>query len=92
METLDTDLLEATLIQVLQKFVGGVFRVPDPIRIMRSKWKSNPYVRGSYSFRTVQSEEKNVSAAQLAEPIRDSSNKPVRISSTLFNPTELKNF
>jgi len=77
METLDNDKLKAELVKVLQKFVGSVFQVPTPVRILRSDWKSNGLIRGSYSFRTIHSEEKAASASHLAEPIVTKQKKPV---------------
>lgn len=43
----------------------------------RSRWFSNIFVRGAYSFPTVQSDQHNLSPDDLAEPLMKDS-KPVR--------------
>ena len=57
----------------LKKYVGSQFSYTEPIGLIRSYWHSNPYTRGSYSYRSIQSEERNAWACHLAEPLSDSS-------------------
>jgi len=40
--------------------------------VVRSSWSSNPHFRGSYSFRSMETERMGVSAAQLSEPVANS--------------------
>ena len=44
-----------------------------PVGVMRTGWHSNPFIRGSYSFRSLDSKEANVWASDLAQPVADSS-------------------
>lgn len=43
-----------------------------PIRLIRTAWHSNPFIRGSYSFRSIHSTRSNVWACDLAQPVADS--------------------
>jgi len=69
METLDEDYVADICIKLLRRFLYRYKSVPKPIRSARSTWFSNPFTRGSYSFRTVQSDEKNVWARDIAAPV-----------------------
>lgn len=61
----------------LEMFLGHNFSIPLPIGFTRSKWWSNPHFRGSYSYRSLDSDRADVRAAHLAEPILDDEGKPV---------------
>jgi hypothetical protein len=54
--------------------------------LVRSTWSSNPHFRGSYSFRSMETERMGVSAAQLSEPVANSNGISVCIivTSCLF--------
>lgn len=43
----------------------------------RFKWHSNPHFRGTYSFRSMETEAANTSAADLARPLVTEDGKPV---------------
>lgn len=45
--------------------------------IFRSKWYTNEYFRGSYSFQSMISQQMDVKPRDLAEPIMMDGNKPV---------------
>lgn len=57
-----------------------------PLFVHRSSWYENKHFRGSYSFRSIESADLNVWAKDLAEPIKDSSDKPVRIFDSFKSP------
>lgn len=45
------------------------FNIPDPKTFVRSDWYTNENFRGTYSYRSLKSDELNVYAEDLAEPI-----------------------
>lgn len=76
-ETLsDVDITEK-LYLLLEIFLGKTYNIQRPDNMIRSKWYTNSNFRGSYSFRSMMSEELNVYAKDLAEPIATSDGKPL---------------
>ncbi|XP_069684370.1 spermine oxidase-like isoform X2 [Periplaneta americana] len=71
MEKLSDEEVMHDTVQLLNMFVGKALNVtvPQPELILRSNWSSNPHFRGSYSLRTMMTEEMGASAAELAEPV-----------------------
>lgn len=55
----------------LRKMLPSKYQVPDAVVCRRSMWGTNPWTNGSYSFRSLKSEEMGVTAADLAEPLYD---------------------
>ncbi|KAB0800702.1 hypothetical protein PPYR_06441 [Photinus pyralis] len=69
-EKLSDDKIIAGLMFVLKYFIGSRYPdLPNPISVICSKWYSDPYTRGSYSYRSLISDDMNVFASDLAEPI-----------------------
>ena len=62
---------------LLRRFVGPSVEIPDAVSIRRSKWFSNPFVRGSYSCRMVSSNAMDVWPADLAKPVVNDAGKQV---------------
>lgn len=54
---------------------GAVFQ--EPIELIRSTWYSNPFTRGSYSYRSSGSKSLNVFASDLAEPLLTENGQPI---------------
>lgn len=52
MERCDDETVAETCTELLRRFTGNP-DIPKPLRILRSSWGSNPYIRGSYSFTRV---------------------------------------
>lgn len=52
MECCDDETVAETCTELLRRFTGNP-DIPKPLRILRSSWGSNPYIRGSYSFTRV---------------------------------------
>ncbi|XP_044740336.1 spermine oxidase-like [Chrysoperla carnea] len=77
MEEIPEDEVKTKLIQLLRKFLGKKFNIPEPVAFTRSKWYTNPYFRGSYTFRSMATEKLNTSAADLAQPLKNSTGKEV---------------
>ncbi|XP_026276870.1 spermine oxidase [Frankliniella occidentalis] len=63
--------------ELLSQFLGQCYNIPKIQAIARSKWYSNPHFRGSYSFRSMNTEKMNVNAKQLAEPLKNRKNRKV---------------
>lgn len=53
--------------------------------ISRSKWGSNKWTRGSYSFRSIKTDNMNVWAEDLSEPVTNIQGKPVSKITLLFD-------
>ncbi|KAM9324109.1 peroxisomal N(1)-acetyl-spermine/spermidine oxidase [Gastrophryne carolinensis] len=66
METLTDEEVLSSMTTVLRQFTGNP-DLPPPIHIMRSKWHSQPYTAGSYSYVAVGSSGSDIEA--LAEPL-----------------------
>ncbi|XP_069688815.1 uncharacterized protein [Periplaneta americana] len=79
MEQLSDEQVTQGCHELLQKFAGRGFNVtvPRPERVVRSSWSKNPHFRGSYSFRSMESEALGAYASHLAEPLTTEKNKPV---------------
>ncbi|KAJ0033796.1 hypothetical protein NQD34_000903 [Periophthalmus magnuspinnatus] len=52
MERCDDETVAETCTELFRRFTGNP-DIPKPLRILRSSWGSNPYIRGSYSFTRV---------------------------------------
>lgn len=62
---------------ILRKFVGNKYDIPEPDGVLRSQWNSNPHFCGSYVYTSIDQENNNASANDLAKPlISKRSNKP----------------
>ncbi|XP_054734954.1 spermine oxidase-like [Anastrepha obliqua] len=69
METLlESEVLKA-LLWLLNKFF--TFEVPEPVNFLRTHWYTNPNFRGSYSFRSMYTEELRTGSWDLATPLID---------------------
>ncbi|XP_028915736.1 peroxisomal N(1)-acetyl-spermine/spermidine oxidase isoform X1 [Ornithorhynchus anatinus] len=73
METLSDEEVLSSLTQVLRRMTGNP-QLPAPKGVLRSKWHSAPYTRGSYSYVAVGSTGEDVDL--LAEPLPADSPSP----------------
>ncbi|XP_053306604.1 peroxisomal N(1)-acetyl-spermine/spermidine oxidase-like [Spea bombifrons] len=78
METLTDEEVLSNMTAVLRQFTGDPNLSP-PIRILRSRWHSEPYTRGSYSYVAVGNSGKNVDI--LAQPLPNDrkADKPLQV-------------
>lgn len=76
MEQFSDEDVKAASVLLLRMFLK-TFNVPEPVRIKRSKWSSNPHFRGSYSYYSLKSDGYGATINNLAEPICDQTGKPV---------------
>ena len=69
METLQEDEIAKTCTRLLRQFLKDP-GFPEPKRIVISRWKSNPFVRGSYSYQTPNliPDEQNILSRPLTTP------------------------
>ena len=60
--------------QLLKGTIGDQLKAQytEPVRLIRSSWYSNEHFRGSYSYRSMTSDQMNVWASDLAKPVADS--------------------
>lgn len=65
------EILESIMF-IFEKFLGGKMEYEKPIRVMPSRWNSNPFTRGSYSSRSIETDERNGSAFDLSLPLNNS--------------------
>ncbi|XP_041984047.1 uncharacterized protein LOC121736728 [Aricia agestis] len=75
-EILPEDVVKAKAVELLKKFVGANFTVPDPTEMIRSTWFSNPYTRGSYTFDNIEMLQHPDARKILREPLLDSAGTP----------------
>lgn len=67
-ERMPLDQVKFGCMYLLRRFLTK-WEIPDPINIQVSQWQTNANFLGAYSFRSVLSEELNVTAMQLSKPL-----------------------
>ncbi|XP_053306603.1 peroxisomal N(1)-acetyl-spermine/spermidine oxidase-like [Spea bombifrons] len=78
METLtDEDILSA-MTAVLRQFTGNP-QLPPPVRMLRTRWRSEPYTRGSYSYVAVGSSGEDVDILARPLPLEEDTSKPLQV-------------
>ncbi|XP_055854509.1 spermine oxidase [Episyrphus balteatus] len=75
METQPEDEVLEGIMWLLQKFLS--FNVPMPKNFLRTQWYSNPNFRGSYTFRSMLTEELKTGANDLTEPLAAPNGMPI---------------
>ncbi|XP_037939567.1 spermine oxidase-like [Teleopsis dalmanni] len=75
METLTVSEVQKAILWLFRKFF--TFPIPEPINFMRTQWYSNPNFRGSYTFRSMYTDELRTGAWDLASPLTNGAGKPV---------------
>ncbi|XP_015175695.1 PREDICTED: spermine oxidase-like [Polistes dominula] len=69
LETLPDDKVLKTSMELLHTFMGNHYNITEANAIIRSNWTHNKHFRGTYSFRSIESEKVNATAEKLSEPI-----------------------
>ncbi|KAK7084405.1 hypothetical protein SK128_013066, partial [Halocaridina rubra] len=77
MEETDEEEVALRCVSLLRKYLTDKYKIPDAVWCKRTMWGSNPWIRGSYSFRSVKTEFLGASASDLAQPLINSQNVPV---------------
>uniref|UniRef100_A0A1A9V0F8 Amine oxidase domain-containing protein n=1 Tax=Glossina austeni TaxID=7395 RepID=A0A1A9V0F8_GLOAU len=75
METLSKKEVLKSLMWMFKQFLA--ITVPEPIKFIRTQWHSNRNFRGTYSFRTLYTDELRTGAWDLAAPLIDEEGKPI---------------
>ncbi|XP_014205598.1 spermine oxidase-like isoform X2 [Copidosoma floridanum] len=76
-ETLSDDTVLKEFYFLLQKFMGHIYDIPKPQSILRSKWYSDKHIRGSYSYRSLDTEISKINSQDYADPIKAANNNPI---------------
>ncbi|XP_030059047.1 peroxisomal N(1)-acetyl-spermine/spermidine oxidase [Microcaecilia unicolor] len=78
METLTDAEVVTSLTEVLRRFTGNP-NIPPPINILRTKWHSNVYTKGSYSYVAVGCSGEDIDT--IAEPLPEGTaeSKPLQV-------------
>lgn len=75
METLADSVLLEGCSKLLKEALGSEFsNYTEPVGIIRSSWYTNSNFRGSYSYRSTESDQLDVWPDDLAQPLQDSNN------------------
>jgi len=85
-ETLSDEYVKTTCMKVVRKFLGELYDIPEPIGFMASRWSTNPFSGGTYSYRAITSEKENVWAEDLAAPVLNQAGEPVSETNNLKLP------
>ncbi|XP_026479207.1 spermine oxidase-like [Ctenocephalides felis] len=80
MESLSDEKVLQICSDLIRKFVTKyesktAKRYCDPVEVLRSKWGTNPYSRGSYSLRLLKTENFGGSSTELSQPVIDASGR-----------------
>lgn len=55
--------------ETLHRFLGKKYKVTDPTAMLRTLWYTNPHFKGTYSYRSVETEKRKVYSETLERPI-----------------------
>ncbi|XP_015600936.1 peroxisomal N(1)-acetyl-spermine/spermidine oxidase-like [Cephus cinctus] len=69
MERIPEDRVLRHMTEYIQRIFGTSYNVTAPTAVLRTQWYNNKHFRGTYSYRSLESERENVWADQLAEPL-----------------------
>ncbi|CAH4033116.1 unnamed protein product [Pieris brassicae] len=75
LEIMPEDIVNRKCLELLRKFMGKHYDIPEPTGMIRSTWNANPFTRGSYSFDNRLTQNAN-NRRVLAEPLRDTFGVP----------------
>ena len=67
-ELSESDVLSHT-VENIRRFLGKKFNITDPIAMIRTQWYNNPYFKGTYSYRSVETDKRNTNAEILGKSI-----------------------
>ena len=71
MENLSKELVFNHTKELLHKFLDKYYNVTEPNDLIRSSWFTNPHFKGTYSYRSIETENNNIWAKDLEEPINN---------------------
>ncbi|KAL4704484.1 hypothetical protein ACJJTC_007879 [Scirpophaga incertulas] len=71
-EKLPDEVVKTKVMELLRRFMGANVTIPEPVKMLRSYWHTNPYTRGAYTFDDVLSPQHPNARSDLAAPLKDS--------------------
>lgn len=88
METLSEEKLRAGVDKIFEIFLKRYFTIDPQIKykLITSKWHSNPFSRGSYSARKLQTDRMRGSAKNLSIPLKRNKNLLVLFAGEATHP------
>ena len=69
MEALSEKKVFKHVVENLHRFFGKLYNVTEPVAMLRTCWYSNPHFKGTYSYRSVESDKRKVYADILEKPL-----------------------
>ncbi len=69
MEKLPKNKVFDHTVENLRRFLDKQFNVTKPVAMLRTQWYTNPNFRGTYSYRSLETERQKVSAEMLEKPL-----------------------
>ncbi|CAB3238267.1 unnamed protein product [Arctia plantaginis] len=75
-EALPDDVVQSKAMGLIRRFMGKNKEIPEPIKMIKTDWFTNPYTRGTYSFSNIEPPQPSNIRDNLAEPLVDSSGAP----------------
>ncbi|XP_022123355.2 spermine oxidase-like [Pieris rapae] len=75
LEKMPEDILKRKCMELLRKFMGKCYDIPEPTGMIRSTWNLNPFTRGSYSYDNRLTQNAN-NRRLLAQPLLDTVGVP----------------
>lgn len=56
-------------VENLHRFLNKKYNVTSPVAMLRSQWYINPHFRGTYSYRSVETQKKQLFSEMLGRPL-----------------------
>ncbi|XP_026325503.1 probable polyamine oxidase 5 [Hyposmocoma kahamanoa] len=75
-ETLPEEVVKRKVVELLRRFMGHKYTIPEPTGMIRSTWFTNPFTRGSYTYDNLDVSKHPTARADLGAPLLDSAMKP----------------
>ena len=69
MEALSEAKVLKHAVETLHRFLDKQYNVTEPVAMLRTRWFSNPHFKGTYSYRSVESDKRKVYADMLEKPL-----------------------
>ncbi|XP_034833470.1 spermine oxidase-like isoform X2 [Maniola hyperantus] len=77
MEKVSEEQVKAGVEKLMEVLFSKEFQLTPVKSILRTKWAANRFVRGTYSYRSIKTEENGASAVTLSEPLYNANGFPV---------------
>ncbi|XP_026325696.1 spermine oxidase-like [Hyposmocoma kahamanoa] len=75
-ETLPEEDVKSKVVELLRRFMGHKYTIPEPTGMIRSTWFTNPFTRGSYTYDNLDVPNHPTARSDLEAPLLDSAMKP----------------